>query len=213
MEEQTQNIQVSESGYKRNVAYKLRIGDILSGKPLIESERLKYVESKNKQIVRANLIANVIDKYIQDGERKFASITLDDASGQIKIKVFGEDISKFDSLNQGDTILIIGLLRFWYNEIYLTPEIIKKKSPEYLLIRKMEIDAEEPKILDKTQITELKDKIIFALKESEKLGGIDKDELSKKLDQAKESIENEIKKLLENGLAYEPRPGKIRWLG
>lgn len=213
MEEQTQNIQISESSYKRNVAYKLRIGDILSGKPLIESERLKHLESKNKQIVRINLIANVIDKYIQDGEKKFASITLDDASGQIKIKVFGEDISKFNSLNQGDTILIIGLLRLWNNEIYVTPEIIKKKSPEYLLIRKMEIDAEESKILDKAQLTELKDKIISALKESEKLGGIDKTELAEKLNQPKESMEDEIKKLLENGLAYEPRPGKIRWLG
>ena len=110
--------------YKRHTAYKLRIGSILEGKPILESDKLKFIESQGKSVSRTNIIANITDKYIQDGEKKFASITLDDGTGQIKAKVFGEDIEKFSSLSQGDTILVIGLLRSWNNEIYLTPEII-----------------------------------------------------------------------------------------
>ena len=199
--------------YKRHTAYKLRIGSILEGKPILESDKLKFIESQGKSVSRTNIIANITDKYIQDGEKKFASITLDDGTGQIKAKVFGEDIEKFSSLSQGDTILVIGLLRSWNNEIYLTPEIIKKKAPEYLLIRKLESELAQPKTLEKEKLFELKDKLITKLKESEKDGGLDIDKIILDLKEPPEVINTEIKKLLEDGVAYEPRPGKLRYLG
>src|SRR3989344_2476330 len=125
-----QNLQnVSGEQYKRNVAYKLRIGSVAQGKPIIENDRLRFVELNGKNVVRVNIIANVIDKFIQEGEKKFGSITLDDASGQIKVKTFGEEVERFSNLNQGDTVLVIGLARSWNNEIYLSPEIVKKKDP------------------------------------------------------------------------------------
>src|SRR3989338_5807127 len=127
-----------EQEFKRHIAYKSRIGDLLKGQPIIEMERFKFLDCGDKQIVRVNIIANIIDKFIQEGEKKFASVTLDDASGQIKAKLFGEDVNKFNSISQGDTVLIIGLLRSWNNEIYITPEIIKPKEPAYLLVRKLE---------------------------------------------------------------------------
>src|SRR3990167_3390520 len=101
----------SPSQMKRNIAYKLRVGDILSGKTIMEGEMFKHLEFGDKKVIRVNLIANIVDKFIQEGEKKFGSLTLDDATGQIKLKVFGEDIGKFNSLEQGDTLLVIGLLR------------------------------------------------------------------------------------------------------
>ena len=206
-------IATNENQYKRNVAYKMRIGEILAGKVILDGERFKFLELDGKQIIRVNLIANVIDKYIQDGEKKFGSVTLDDATGQIKLKVFGEDIEKFSQLNQGDTIMAIGLLRTWNNEIYITPEIIKKKEPAYLLIRKLEIEKDQPKITDKAQLVELKDKIIQMTKDSEKDGGANIDQIILTLKESPDLINQEIKKLLEDGVIYEPRPGKIRYLG
>jgi len=202
-----------EQTFKRNVAYKMRVGDILAGKVIIDGERFKFLESAGKQVVRINLIANVVDKYIQDGEKKYGSITLDDASGQIKLKTFGEDIEKFTQLNQGDTILVVGLLRTWNNEIYITPEIMKKKEPAYLLVRKLEIEKETPKQPDKGQLLELKDKILAMVKESEADGGANIDHIILNLKEAPDMINQEIKKLLEDGVIYEPRPGKIRYLG
>ena len=206
-------IATNENQYKRNVAYKMRIGEILAGKIILDGERFKFLDIAGKQVVRVNLIANVIDKYIQDGEKKFGSVTLDDATGQIKLKVFGEDIEKFSQLNQGDTIMAIGLLRTWNNEIYITPEIIKKKEPAYLLIRKLEIEKDQPKITDKAQLVELKDKIIQMTKDSEKDGGANIDQIILTLKESPDLINQEIKKLLEDGVIYEPRPGKIRYLG
>ena len=202
-----------EKTFKRNVAYKMRVGEIFAGKVILEGERLKFLEHANKQIIRVNLVANVIDKYIQDGERKYASVTLDDSTGQIKLKTFGDDIEKFSQLNQGDTIMIIGLLRTWNNEVYITPEIIKKKEPAYLLIRKLEIEKEHVKIPDKAQLFELKDKIINMVKEGEKDGGANIDQIILDLKESPDLINQEIKKLLEDGVIYEPRPGKIRYLG
>jgi len=208
------NNQIStEQSYKRNIAYKLKIGNILSGKPILEEERFRYLELNGKEIHRVNIIANIIDKYIQDGEKKFGSLTLDDASGQIKIKVFGDDIEKFTLLNQGDTLLIIGLLRYWNNEVYITPEIIKKKDPSFLLVRKLEVEAEQPKTQNKEELLELKDKIIEMVKKAEKDGGLDIEKLILELKEHPDTINQEIKKLLEDGVVYEPRPGKLRWLG
>jgi len=210
----TNQIQQINQPIKRNTAFKLRIGSILNAKQVTESEKLKHIEIADKQISRVNVIANVIEKYIQEGERKFGSITLDDATGQLKVKSFGDDVDRFFSkLNQGDTISLIGFIRSWNNELYIAPEIIKNKDIKYLLVRKLEIEAEESKIQDKTQLFFIKNKILDMLKEAEKDDGIDIEKIILGLKESPDTINQEIKKLLEDGVAYEPRPGRIRWLG
>jgi len=205
--------QISEQSFKRNVAYKFRIGVLQGGKQVIEEERFRHLEVGDLKVVRVNLIANIVDKFIQEGEKKFGSLTLDDATGQIKAKVFADDLEKLNDLNQGDTVLVIGLLRHWNNELYLTPEIIKKKEPAFLLVRKLESEIDAPKTLGKEEIAELKDKVLEMLKGAEEDGGIDIDKLILELKEPPAIINSEIKKLLEDGVAYEPRPGKLRYLG
>ncbi|MBI3334365.1 OB-fold nucleic acid binding domain-containing protein [Candidatus Pacearchaeota archaeon] len=202
-----------ESQYKRNIAYKMKIGTLAAGKPIMEADRLKTLDLGTKQVVRINLIANVVDKYVQEGEKRFASITLDDASGQIKVKTFGEDVEKFSNIELGDTILLIGLVRSWNNEIYVTPEIIKKKDPAYLLLRKIEVEADMPKTMEKPERLAMKDKILSMIKDAEKEQGIDIDKIILELKEHPDLINQEIKHLLEDGVIYEPRPGKLRYLG
>src|SRR3989344_1852023 len=179
---------MTEQQFKRNIAYKLRVGNVLSGKTLFENEKLKSLDIGDKSVVRVNVIANIIDKYIQDGEKKFASITLDDASGQLKVKTFGEDVHDFDNLNQGDTIQVIGLLRSWKNELYLTPESVKKREPGFLLVRKLEVEKSAPKSLPKEQLSALKDKMLQMIKEAEKDNGIETDKLIIALHEPPEAI-------------------------
>jgi len=204
---------LEEKSFKRNVAYKQRVGSILKGEQNFEGERLRNVLIGGREVVRVNLIANIVDKYEQEGEKKFGSITLDDATGQIKGKVFGEDLIKIEKLEQGDTVLVVGLLRSWNSELYITPEIIVKKDPRFLLIRKLESEAEEPKAVDREKIAELKDKILEMVKGAEENGGIDIEKIILDLKEHPDVINSEIKKLLEDGVAYEPRPGKLRYLG
>ena len=205
---------------KRETAHKLRIGDLLKGNQVYEEDsekkRLRFIEIGDKQVLRINLIANVIDKYISEGERKFGSITLDDGSGQIRARAFAEDLEKFNDITQGDTLLVIGLLRAYNEEIYIIPEILKKQDPNYLLVRKLEIEKSFPKPLTtekKEEIKSLRDELMNIIKESESQEGIDKEEIILKLKSEPDLINQEINKLLEEGIVYEPRPGRVRYLG
>ncbi len=201
--------------FKRATAYKLRIGEILSGKPVKNEERFNFLELGDREIRRINVVANIIEKYENPGgenKTKYASFTIDDASGQIKLKAFGDDVDRFKEISQGDTVMAIGKLREYNDEVYILPEIIKKKDPRYLLVRKLEL-KDDGKEVNKTEVKAIKDKIIHIVKEAEKDGGIDTDKIVMDLDSSPEIINQEIKKLLEEGLAYEPRPGKIRYLG
>ncbi len=198
---------------KRNVAYKLRIGDILKGKPIIEDGRFRFLELGDKNIVRVNLLANVVDKFVNDGEKKYASITVDDASGQIRLKQFGEDIAMLKDITQGDTLQIIGNVREYNSELYIMPEIVKKVDPKWLLVRKLEIQNQRKEIPLQEGNRPVVDLIKERIKEAEADGGVDVDNLIMEIEASPDLINQEIKKLLEDGLIYEPRPGRLRYLG
>jgi len=208
---------MAEQQMKRNVAYKLRIGDILIGKPVTNGERFSFLELGDKKIVRVNIIGNIVEKYDSQGETKYISFTIDDGSGQIRLKVFGEDTEKFKDFFQGQTIVTVGLLRNWNDELYISPEIIKEMDPKYLLIRKLETEKEKAvmsKPIEKEQIIAIKDKLLDMIKNSEGEGGIETDKIIMSLREFSPGIINkEIQKLLEEGIVFEPRPGKIRYLG
>lgn len=198
---------------KRATAYKLRIGDILAGKQIINGERFNFLELGNKQVIRVNVVANIIEKYESESASKYLSFTIDDASGQLRIKVFGDDVEKFLDISQGHTVMVIGKLRYYNNELYILPEIIKIQDPRYLLVRKLELEKEKPKEVDKKEVKAVKDQIIDMIKQAENEGGIDIDKIIMQIKASPNIINQEITKLLEEGLAYEPRPGKIRYLG
>lgn len=218
---------------KRETAYKLRIGEILRGTPIVEDvpqetadpnqtmtspvkERFRFLELDNKKIIRVNIIANIVDRYVSEGDKKFLTLTIDDGTGQIRIKVFGEDTDKYSDLTQGETILVIGVLRSYNRDLYIMPEIMKKADPRYLLVRKLELEKgikKEVK-LNPGQTLQLRDQIIEIIKASEDSGGASTEDIILKIKTSEPStINEEIIRLIEDGLIYEPRPGKVRYLG
>lgn len=205
--------------FKRHIAYKLRIGDILLGKPIFDNDKFINLELGDKKIVRINVIGNIVDKYEADGDKKYIFFTLDDGSGQIKLKIFGEEgLKKFKGVMQGQTVAVIGTIRSWNNETYIQPEIIKEQDSRYLLVRKLELEKQRkssaPKIEDKKEITAIKDQILDKIKKAENEGGIDKEKIIMDLRNVSPDIINqEIQKLLEEGIIFEPRPNRLRYLG
>ena len=208
---------MADEQFKRHIAFKLRIGDALIGKPILDGERFSFLELGDKKINRVNLIGNIVDRYESEGEKRYLSLTLDDGSGQIKLKSFGDDVEKFKNFVQGQTVVVIGVLRIFNNELYILPEIIKEQDPKYLLLRKLEIEknkSESSEPVPREEIGAIKDKILDTIKKSEEEGGINIDEIIMGLREiSPEIIKQEIKKLLEEGIIFEPRPGKVRYLG
>tara|TARA_Y100000310_G_scaffold334637_1_gene414848 strand:+ start:1997 stop:2620 length:624 start_codon:yes stop_codon:yes gene_type:complete len=207
---------MADPQFKRNIAYKLRIGDILSGKPIIENERFVYLDLKGKRVVRVNIVGSIVDKYVVDEEKKYIFLTLDDASGQIKAKAFGEDVEKLkNTSDHGKTVTIIGVLRYFNDELYISPEIVKEIDPKYLVVRKLELEKEASMIPQNTEEKkDFREKMVDLIKKAEDEGGIKKEKLVSELSEvSKEEVEKEINKLLEEGTIFEPKPETIRWLG
>lgn len=208
---------MADEQFKRNIAFKIRVGDILLGKPVMKDNRFGSIELGDKSIVRVNIVGNIVEKYESTTETKFLSITIDDGSGQIKLKAFGDDVEKFKDFNQGETVLVIGTLRNWNNETYINPEIIRDQEPRYLLVRKLETEKEKNKnapLMKKDEIIAIKDRIIEKIRGAEETGGIEKDKIILEVSEVSPNIINqELQKLLEEGIIFEPRPGKVRYLG
>ncbi|MGK0209166.1 MAG: RPA family protein [Patescibacteria group bacterium] len=199
---------------KRNIAFKMIIGDILKAKPIYEQEKMIYAEINGKNVMRVNIIANCVDKYVSEGEKKYASVTIDDASGQLRLKLFADDIDMVQEILQGDTLQVVGNIRIWNEELYLTPEVIKRVDPRWLLIRKLEIQQSRQDIPQaEAKDNSLRDTILEKIKGAEEEGGIDIDNMILGTQANPDALNKEIKILLEEGLIYEPRPGRLRYLG
>jgi len=138
---------------QRHTAYKVHVGDIFSGQPVFDGDRFSSLQNGDIKISRVNIVGNLIDKYINE-ERKFCTLTLDDGSGQIRIKGFSDH---FELLNQpeiGQTVRVIGLLKHYNDELYVLPEIIKQIDPKWLSVRILEIG--KPKTPVTPSVEELK---------------------------------------------------------
>src|SRR3989344_9315991 len=162
--------------FKRHIAYKFRIGDILTGKPIFNGEKFSFLEFEDKKVVRVNIVGNIVDKYESSGDKRYIFFTLDDGSGQIKMKSFGDDAEKFKDFSQGKTIVAFGILKHFNNEIYVSPEILTEYDPKYLLVRKLELEKDKIRTqpaVKKEQIIAVKDKILEEIKNSNDDSGIE----------------------------------------
>jgi len=120
---------------------------------------------------------------------------------------------------------------YFNNELYIAPEIVRELDPKYLLVRKLEVEKSNPVQIQTSNQNQsqnqiqsqeqaqtqsqggIKDKIIEQIKIHESEGGIETEKLSTSLNESPQVITQEIQKLLEEGLVFEPRPGIVRWLG
>jgi len=134
---------------QRKTAFKVQAGDILTGTPVFDGDRFTELSTGGKKVSRVNVLGNIIDKYSNE-EKTFCALTIDDGSGQVKIKGFSDQFSLITDQNIGDTVCVIGMLRHYNEEVYVTPEIIKVVDSKWLNVRRLElgIPAEAPKISD-----------------------------------------------------------------
>ena len=155
---------------KRQLAIKAQIKDIVDGEYVKqEGWNPNYILNNNIKISRVNLISTIISK-----NPELNKLTLDDGTGSVSLRSF-EDID-LETVDVGDTILVIGRPREYNNEKYIMPEIIKKiKDKKWIEVRKKEIildkiknkpdslannlTEEENKVDEETQEKTKKDKI------------------------------------------------------
>lgn len=123
-------------------AKKVRALEVVNSKFFLgDSKRmqLNYVITPlGQKVSRANLVGAVVDKFVSDDGR-YSTLTLDDGSEAIRVKAFGKDIKIFDGVEPGDLILVIGFVKQYANEIYITADLVKKVELNYEVLRRLEV--------------------------------------------------------------------------
>jgi len=219
------NIKMAEI-QKRQIAYKVKIGDIHKGEYVQEAGWTpNYVLIDEKKVSRVNIIGVIVN--IEQGIEA-QSFDVEDDSGRISVRFF-EEKEQLKELNVGEIVLIIGRPREYNNEKYIVPEIIKEVDGNWLELRTFElekdvgeeneekrddenkergVDVEEVEI---EEVNEGKDggseEVIKIIKEEDKGDGVD-------YERVLEKVKNEkfIKILLEEGEIFEIKPGKLKVL-
>ncbi|HIH12539.1 TPA: hypothetical protein HA242_02340 [Candidatus Woesearchaeota archaeon] len=128
---------MENTAFLRLISIKTTIKELVEGTYVQEKEENpNYLQTKSHQkIYRLSVVATVLNK------EKVGTITnflIDDGTGEIALRSFEE--SKVTQQTQiGNTVLIIGKVRVYNQEKYISPEIIKKINPLWLKVRALEM--------------------------------------------------------------------------
>ncbi|MEM5797652.1 MAG: OB-fold nucleic acid binding domain-containing protein [Candidatus Aenigmatarchaeota archaeon] len=122
-------------------AKKVRIADLLNGKFFYGSkEEMKpsYVITPfGEKVSRVNLIGTVIDKFLSE-DGNYSVVTIDDGTEAIRVKSF--EGLPFERVELGDLVRVIGKLKEYNGELYISHEIVEKiNDVNFELLSKVEI--------------------------------------------------------------------------
>jgi len=240
-----------KSARRRVTAVRSHICDILNGEVRVDNG-LSVLTSYGVEIKRVYLIGVIVDVFKRGGESEpessYCSLSLDDGTGVINLKSWGEDTTRFGSFKVGDVVEVIGLIREYNDELYVVPESVTLVSDiHWELFRELEIidrkrgfklgeleredvwkfeesealadeksvseelTPEEEVLEDSLLDSELQDLILEAISRLNKDAGVTIGELVKELKYYSErEIISALNDLLNDGLIYEPNPGKYK---
>ena len=205
-----------EKFQKRQIAYKIRIKDILSSK-YIKTEGFdpNYLEVNSQQISRMNIVGVVVQK---SELNNYKTLAIDDGTGKISARVF-ESNPSVGQIDVGDIVIVIGRPREFSSEKYILIEIIKKIDPSWAKVRKLELEKNTKKSGNPANDTSSAEDVVVDLspanrifkliKELDQGSGVSIEELSS---ENIKDVDKLIGMLLKEGDIFEIRPGKLKVL-
>ncbi len=232
-----------KSRFTRSTAYKLHISDLYAGS-FIREENRSYLDTFIGPVTRVRLLSTIVQRY-DNVEKKFTSLTLDDATDTIRLKAWREDCEKLADYQIGDIIDIVGKIRQQEDgELFIVPEnVFKVKDVNVELLReleilelsqllggkiisKKEIEKEPEKEREKVEPTQeietyysqkgevdLKNEVMSLIRTLDTGKGASyKEIVEQSADIDEDVVETIILDLLNEGVIYEPEPGRYKEL-
>lgn len=214
----------------RRPAVKTTIKEVFQGEFVQEDEQAaNYLFTRDgRKLFRVNIAAAILHKEMAGS---ITNILIDDGSEKIILRSFEEN-KAVRELAVGDAILIIGKVRAYNKEKYISPEIVKKIDPLWLRVRSLELknlqedhdgdssicggiedlpeneEAKGEKIEDDFLLpVEKLRKLILELDDGD---GVPIEEVVDK--SPLDKTEDLIQKMLEKGDIFQNTPGKIKIL-
>ena len=125
------------------VAVKIRVVDLVSGEFVPQSEGSPaFVRTRLGDVRNVRVLGTVVERYEREDERGFASLTVHDGSGVVRVKTWDENISLLKDFKKNDIVDVIGRVSYWEarGEIFIVPDlIIPIEDFNWELLRKLEI--------------------------------------------------------------------------
>ena len=123
--------------FQRQPAIKKPIGSLLQGTftPGKDGSPGSFALVDGLLIDRVNVVGTILHKE-QIGT--ITNLLLDDGTGKIIVRLF-EEVKNGVAATVGVALLVIGKVREYNQEKYLSPEIIKVVHPEWLKVRSLEL--------------------------------------------------------------------------
>ena len=133
---------------KRAIAYRFRIKDLAGGEYVAGGtiDNPTYVKLGDLKVSRVDLLGKVLEKNDSEG---FSSLILQDRTGKIKVKAFGNDSLMAKEVAMGNLVRVIGKIRQDQTERFVLGEIIKKiDDANYELLREKELGTKKSDLVE-----------------------------------------------------------------
>jgi RPA family protein len=108
---------------------KVRIVDVTEARFLQGSrEEMKaneIVTALGERMSRISICGTVTERY-DNSEAGFSSLTVDDGTDAMRVKAFKESVGMLEGVKQGDIVAVIGRVKNYADENFLSPETIRK---------------------------------------------------------------------------------------
>ena len=124
-------------------AVRASISDIINGN-FGDDTGPHVVSPFGVELRRVVVVGFVVSKFYREGDdsgkKRFESITLDDGTDTIRVKVWGdEDAAVLEGVKENILALVIGKIRKYEDEAYIIPEIVRELTdPNYMSLHLME---------------------------------------------------------------------------
>jgi RPA family protein len=128
---------------ERITAVRASVSDIINGS-YSDDNGPHIVSPFGVELRRVVVVGFVVDKFYREaddsGKKRFESITLDDGTDTIRVKVWGEeDAIMLEGVKENILALVIGKVRKYEDEVYLVPEIVRELTDSnYMSLHLME---------------------------------------------------------------------------
>ena len=129
----------------RQIAIRASVSDVVQGEFIDRDRDKKVVSPHGVEMKRVALVGFIVNKFLKeaDGDKKrFESVTIDDGTDTIQLKVFGEESKHmFKHVNEGVLVLVVGRVSRGKgsDEVYINPDFIKELTdPNFMSLHLLE---------------------------------------------------------------------------
>ncbi|OGI15926.1 hypothetical protein A3K63_01045 [Candidatus Micrarchaeota archaeon RBG_16_49_10] len=123
----------------RQTMVKCEISDLKTGE-FVKKEGFEpsyILTGYGKRISRAKIIGTVTNKFMSE-DGNYSNMTIEDETSAIRAKAFGESVNIFEEVEIGDIAMLVGKVKEYNGEIYVSPEVVKRTSINFENLHRLE---------------------------------------------------------------------------